>query len=72
MYCFIYLAKSKSLSIKNAGASLKEIGIAVLVVIIIVDGLIMLPMQTLGNDPDTVFTFTSNGYYDRFLEGNIG
>jgi len=72
VYCFIYLAKSKSLSMKHAGASLKEIVIAILVVVVLVVGLIMLPMQTLGNDPDTVFTFTSNGYYDRFLEGNIG
>lgn len=71
VYCFIYLAKSKSLSMKHARASLKEIGIAVLVVIIIVAGLIMLPMQTLGNDPDTVFTFNSNGYYDRFLEDKV-
>jgi len=70
-YCFIYLAKSKSLAMKNAGASLKEIGVAVLALIIIVAGLIMLPMQTLGNDPDTVFTFSSNGYYDRFVEGNM-
>jgi len=66
VYCFIYLAKSKALSMKHAGASLKEIGIAVLVVIIIVAGLIMLPMQTLGNDPDTIFTFDSNRYYDQF------
>jgi len=67
VYCFIYLARSKSLSVKRARASLKEIVIAVLVVIIIVAGLIMLPMQTLGNDPDTIFTFSNNGYYDRFF-----
>jgi len=24
-------------------------------------------MQTLHNDPDTVFTFSSNGFYDRFI-----
>ena len=68
VYCFVHLAKSKSLSMKHARASLKEIGIAIVTVIVIVAGLIMLPMQALGNDPDTVFTFDSNGYYDRFLE----
>ena len=67
VYCFVYLVKNKSLSLKHAGASLKEIGIAILAVIIIVGGLIIIPMQTLGNDPATIFTFSGNGYYDLFL-----
>ena len=66
IYCFVYIAKSKSLSIKHAGASIKEISIAVLVVIIIIAGLIMVPMQTFGNDPDTSYRFISNGYYEKY------
>ena len=67
IYCFIHLAKNKSLSMKRAGSSFKEIGIAVLVVIIIVAGLIMVPMKTLGSDPDTAYRFSNTGYYEQFL-----
>jgi len=68
IYCIVYILRNRKIYFKNIQITLLHIGITIFAIAFLIGGLILLPMNVLGNDLNAPYIFENQGYYERFLK----